>query len=1006
MKTMFSWAMALAILLLVASVVPPTVTNAQQGGFSDSFDDPSLAGWEHSENAAVVDGYLHLESGEFAFWHGQWGDMNLSIRLRRFGEGALDLRIRATDSGSYLILISSDLVSLNRESQGNRIELAQQPVQFPTEEWVQLGVQAVAGQITVSLNDKVVLSHNDDASLPPGGVMFQAEDRAVVDVDRVDLVPGAVSEPAPPTQPEPTGPAEPQAPGALGWVRTGGPPGGLGYDIRYDFDNPDIWYVTDAYAGVHISTDNGRTWQPSNQGIPQQAGLTGDGYPIFCLTIDPHDPQINWAGTSSTGHIYRSTDGGRSWEQRDNGVSIEYDALTFRGFTVDPRSSDIVYAMGETTWEPGGGPAVWGQGTGGVVYKTVDAGEHWRVIWDGGMPSSLTRYAWIDPRNPDVIYISTGLFDRGAVGEGDPETDPLGGIGILKSRDGGQTWQVQNEANGLEMLYVGSLFMHPENPDILLAAAGHTTEARASYFERYVNEHGHTISGVFRTEDGGEHWTRVLTSANVGEVFAAVEICTLDPEIAYAASDIAVYRSQDGGVNWTQQTPGKSSWGSVGVLAGFPIDIQCDPRDTDRLFINNYSGGNFLSEDGGRTWQNASQGYTGALLRNVAVDPQYPARVYATGRSGTWRSDDGGTTWYGLSFSPPDFSMSFEQGTVSIDPHQPDHLLLGELPSTAMLESSDGGLSWDLRGTAETLGLRNVSGGGVTSGGRLGGVTFSNFIFAPTNSSLVYASLTHDFCYRSHEPCTGLIGTAPIVSRDGGSIWQSTTGSIPGAPEVIDLAVAPDDDQTLYAATWTGMFRSENGGSSWTMLPGLPGNAAVRAVAVDPLDSLHLVAGVEQQGVFFSRDGGQTWKAGIAGLEANGSLHDLVFDPTDPQVVYASDLLSGVYRSTDGGESWTKINEGLRTRSALGLAISSDGEHLYVATDGEGVFRLDLNDQAPQAAPTPANLPGPAPAAEAGVPAEGLPEKASGERGSGLPCAGGAMPVAIAGLVWVFRRRR
>jgi hypothetical protein len=78
--------------------------------------------------------------------------------------------------------------------------------------------------------------------------------------------------------------------GALTWIHTGGPPGGLGYDIRYSFANPDIWYVTDGYAGVYMSTDDGVTWQSSNTDIPPQDGPTGDGIPIFSLTIDPHNP--------------------------------------------------------------------------------------------------------------------------------------------------------------------------------------------------------------------------------------------------------------------------------------------------------------------------------------------------------------------------------------------------------------------------------------------------------------------------------------------------------------------------------------------------------------------------------------------------------------------------------------------------------------------------------------------------------------------------------------------
>ena len=77
-------------------------------------------------------------------------------------------------------------------------------------------------------------------------------------------------------------------PFGLRWVRTGGPLGGLGYDVRMRPDNPDILYVTDAWSGVNVSVDGGRTWRPSNNGIITRAGDSGDAVPVFCLTIDPH----------------------------------------------------------------------------------------------------------------------------------------------------------------------------------------------------------------------------------------------------------------------------------------------------------------------------------------------------------------------------------------------------------------------------------------------------------------------------------------------------------------------------------------------------------------------------------------------------------------------------------------------------------------------------------------------------------------------------------------------
>jgi photosystem II stability/assembly factor-like uncharacterized protein len=77
-------------------------------------------------------------------------------------------------------------------------------------------------------------------------------------------------------------------------------------------------------------------------------------------------------------------------------------------------------------------------------------------------------------------------------------------------------------------------------------------------------------------------------------------------------------------------------------------------------------------------------------------------------------------------------------------------------------------------------------------------------------------------------------------------------------------------------------------------------------------------------------------------MKPEASVTDLVFDPENPDVLYAADISSGVYRSEDGGESWEPINNGLRTRAVNALALSADGSKLYAATEGEGVFRLDI----------------------------------------------------------------
>ncbi|MFQ5996845.1 MAG: WD40/YVTN/BNR-like repeat-containing protein, partial [Dehalococcoidales bacterium] len=190
------------------------------------------------------------------------------------------------------------------------------------------------------------------------------------------------------------------------WKKLGGPHGGIGYDIRMRPDNPDIMYVTDAWAGLHKSEDGGQTWFPANTGIDARTGPSGDAIPVFSVTVDPHNPDVLWSGLTGQRGVYKSTDGGETWSLKVNGIREQ--GITFRGFTVDPHDPDIVYAAGEISsgeWAGREQMGVMFDRTKGKVYRTTNGGDSWTAIWSG---DNLARYVWIDPRDSDVIYVSTG----------------------------------------------------------------------------------------------------------------------------------------------------------------------------------------------------------------------------------------------------------------------------------------------------------------------------------------------------------------------------------------------------------------------------------------------------------------------------------------------------------------------------------------------------------------------------------------------------------------------
>jgi len=763
--------------------------------------------------------------------------------------------------------------------------------------WHDIEIQAVGGDLQIYIDGWPALDYNDPDPLLAGGIALETLDdppgsKQGISTVLVDDVEVHVSV-------QPT--SEPE------WVRTAGPPGGLGYDIRMRPDNPDAMYVTDARAGVYKSTDGGMTWFPSNDGITTRVGLSGDLIPIFSLTIDPHDHDTLWAGTQEAVGIYKSIDGGRTWAKLVNGITEGF-GISFRGFTVDPQSSDIVYAAAELSswcWAGEGRPGRGFDRTRGVVYRTTDGGKTWNAIWRG---DNLARYVWVDPRDSDVIYISTGIFDREAANS-DPERGIPGGEGILKSTDGGVTWFHANE--GLENLYVNSLFMHPEDPDILLTGTGSET-----YMEG---------NGVYLSTDGGAHWEHVLSEGtrDPADCIVSVEFSLLAPSIAYAASANSIYRSNDRGRTWHRTTGAEQRyWGPPGVVAGRPIDIQVDPRDPDRLFINNYGGGNFLSTDGGRTWKDASRGYTGATILDLAVDAGNPWHVLAVPNNGIFESVDRGEEWVGA--TPDGFFASF---AVTIDPTNPAHLLAAN--DYAISQSRDGGRSWEI----------------VKWSSDPWEVGFRAIRFAPSDPTTVYVGTARPEALWSADALERQQGAfGVLVSRDGGATWNEANDSTSANAAVIDLAVSRNDSRVVYAATANGgVLRTRDGGRSWVAIgQGLPRNTIALAVACRSDDSETVLVGLQYAGVYRSTDGGASWQSSSAGMNPEAIVSDIVFDPTQPNVLFATDRMSGVYRSTDGGMTWRAINKGLDVRNVRTLGISSDGQLLYAGTDGGGVYRLDL----------------------------------------------------------------
>jgi photosystem II stability/assembly factor-like uncharacterized protein len=350
--------------------------------------------------------------------------------------------------------------------------------------------------------------------------------------------------------------------------------------------------------------------------------------------------------------------------------------------------------------------------------------------------------------------------------------------------------------------------------------------------------------------------------------------------------------------------------------------------------MNAYSGGVFLSTDGGKTWQDSSTGNTGSQVWGIAVDPRNPAFVAAVSMNGVYVSFNAGSTWQGRISDGRINAMT----AVAIDPENRNNLLIGRKGNAQIFRSNDGGFTWAV--VLEPYGANPM--GDQRS--------IHEIAFAPSAPDIVFAATGLD------DP-GGAGNTRPGIgiykSIDGGVTWFTVNRGLESTTlNIMAVAINPQNPDVAYLGEKnSGVYKTLDGGQSW--VPAHNGLLVtdVRALAIDPMNPNTIYAGAYFGGIWKSENGGDSWRNITSGLSAVASVYSLVIDPAQPNILYAADVQTGVYRSTDSGASWQHIIHGLKVKAINSLAISEDGQTVYAATEGNGVYRLDLDGQPPEPVP-------------------------------------------------------
>ena len=475
------------------------------------------------------------------------------------------------------------------------------------------------------------------------------------------------------------------------------------------------------------------------------------------------------------------------------------------------------------TGVPGDPNTYYAGGASGGVWKSTDAGVHWRPIFDKEPAQSIGSIA-IAPSDPNIVWVGTGeTFIRSNVSLGN---------GIYKSTDAGRTWTHM----GLEKTgRIGRVIIDPRNPDVVFAAALGTCYGPQQ--ER----------GIYRTMDGGKTWERVLfVDENTGASDLSMDAS--NPRILFAGTwqiDIktwgrksggpgsGVFVSKDGGTTWKRIEKHGLPDPPLGKIA-----INVAPSDGQRVYAlieTGQKGSLWRSDDGGENWKlvNASRllNERPHYYTRMLVMPDNANEVYfpSNGMGATW---DGGETSEQVRWGGDNHDMW-------ADPKDPRRMMIGN--DGGVIISTTRGRQWN----SMRLPI-----------GQIYHVTADNRI-----PYMVYGQMQDDGSMRG-----------PSNSRGGGGIspalWTSTAGCETGwaTPDPVDPDIVWGGCYAGVVERWnakTGMSRSVSPWPERTMGANA-GEVRLRInwtfpIAISPHD--HNTVYVGSQNIQSTSDGGQTWKA-------------------------------------------------------------------------------------------------------------------------------------------------
>jgi len=676
---------------------------------------------------------------------------------------------------------------------------------------------------------------------------------------------------------------------------------------------------------IYVGAASGGVWKSVDGGLRFKSVFDKYTQSIGAIAIDRKDPKTIWVGTGeswlrnsvSVGDgVYKSTDGGESWQQMGLPQSEHIPRIV-----IDPKESATVFvcALGHAfSSNPERG-----------VYRSKDAGKTWDRVLFVNEDTGCGDLA-IDPSDGKTLYAGMWrvrrkpyFFESGGTGDG-----------LFRSTDGGTTWT--RAETGLAPAPLGriALAVAPSDPSILYA----TVEAKDA-------------TALYRSSDRADHWTKIASSRAVTGrpfYFSRLAIDPKDPNRIYKMGFSASI-SEDGGKTFSGMGTGG---GLGGAYHGDTHDLWINPTRTDDLILTT-DGGVYFSHDRGNHWRFAGSLPVGQFY-HVSYDMASPYNVYGGLQDNS--------TWYGPSQHPNGIGNNRWEAGLPCDgfwsfPDPKDNDIW-------YAECQGGGIA---RLRKSTLEIKDIQ---PTPGAAEAKYRFNwstPMALSPHDPAVLY--LGSQFLFRSRNRGDSWeVLSKDLTTNDPQKQKQHESGGL--TPDdstaenhctITTIAESPKNADVLWVGTDDGNIQvTRNGGKAWANvvqnLPGLPKydlkDKALPAYPwVSSVEAGHFAEGtayVSLDGhysgdmktyVYRTTDFGVSWTS-LETPAVKGYAHVIREDTENPNLLFLG-TEQGLYMSFDGGKNWAQFTGHFPSVAVRDVMIHPREHDLLIATHGRGIYILD-----------------------------------------------------------------